>query len=128
MSMSRMFALVTLILGLFVLRPILSRPPVTPAPALAAPSRLGATRSAMSADSALEPLTGVIDDDDADLPDLAVVGDGEGTMRKKAVGFDRDGGNAPADPAERLRNLIGERQDETVEILRSWLETREENA
>lgn len=121
-------ALVTLILGLFVLRPILSRPPVTPAPALAAPSRLGATRSAMSADSALEPLTGVIDDDDADLPDLAVVGDGEGTMRKKAVGFDRDGGNAPADPAERLRNLIGERQDETVEILRSWLETREENA
>ena len=30
------------------------------------------------------------------------------------------------DPAERLRNLIGERQQETVEILRNWLE--EENA
>ena len=32
------------------------------------------------------------------------------------------------DPVERLRGLIGERQEETVEILRSWLEGEEESA
>ena len=37
----------------------------------------------------------------------------------------QDGGR---DPAERLRTLIGERQDETMEILRSWLEPSEGNA
>ena len=37
-------------------------------------------------------------------------------------------GEAAADPVDRLRNLIGERQEETVEILRSWLEDREEKA
>ena len=30
------------------------------------------------------------------------------------------------DPVERLRNLIAERQDETVQILRNWLENKEE--
>ena len=32
----------------------------------------------------------------------------------------------PEDPVERLRNMIGERQEETVEILRGWLEDKEE--
>jgi flagellar M-ring protein FliF len=32
------------------------------------------------------------------------------------------------DPVDRLRSMIGERQEETVEILRSWLEEKEENA
>ena len=31
-----------------------------------------------------------------------------------------------ADPVERLRGLIDERKDETVEILRTWLEGEEE--
>ena len=30
------------------------------------------------------------------------------------------------DPVERLRGMIGERQEETVEILRGWLEDKEE--
>jgi len=33
-----------------------------------------------------------------------------------------------ADPVDRLRALIAERQDETVEILRGWIENRGEKA
>ena len=32
------------------------------------------------------------------------------------------------DPVARLKNLIEERQDETVEVLRTWIETPEETA
>ena len=32
------------------------------------------------------------------------------------------GSNATEDPVDRLRAMIGDKQDETVEILRSWLE------
>ena len=33
---------------------------------------------------------------------------------------------APPDPVDRLRRLIEEREEETVEILRSWMEEDEE--
>jgi flagellar M-ring protein FliF len=33
-----------------------------------------------------------------------------------------------AAPVERLRAMIGDKQEETVEILRSWLEEKGENA
>ncbi len=36
-----------------------------------------------------------------------------------------DDADAPADPVERLRARISERRDETVEILRTWLEEEE---
>ena len=32
------------------------------------------------------------------------------------------------DPASRLRRLIEQRQTESIEILRSWMETEEEHA
>ena len=45
--------------------------------------------------------------------------------------IDSDFGSADApesaDPVERMRQLIAERQDETLEILRSWMEEPEEN-
>lgn len=34
---------------------------------------------------------------------------------------------APVDPVDRMRQLIAERQDETLEILRHWMEEPEEN-
>jgi flagellar M-ring protein FliF len=37
------------------------------------------------------------------------------------------GGAGTGAPVDRLREMISERQDETVEILRSWLEDKEEN-
>ncbi|MEN9061152.1 flagellar basal-body MS-ring/collar protein FliF [Ponticoccus litoralis] len=106
-------AIVALILGLFVLRPILSRGEAAVAGALPAPEEeVGAA------------LDGEIDPVDA-LGDLPVMGDGPDFGGMGMVDFD-----APAeeDPVDRLRGLIEERKSETVEILRSWLEDDRENA
>ncbi|MGO4908460.1 flagellar basal-body MS-ring/collar protein FliF [Pseudorhodobacter sp. W20_MBD10_FR17] len=109
-------AVVALILGLFVVRPLLT------ATAKPAESSIGADRAlalpskevtAESRETSTpRVLTGEIDDND--LPDLPVV----------SKDFDADG--KPSDPMDRLRRLIDERQSETVEILRGWMETEEE--
>ena len=112
-------ALVTLILGLFVVRPVLSRPP-PPAATAALPAAVpdgGGDLPALDGDLAEDafglppmPLPGGFDAAGEPLPDLS------------------QPGLASQDPVQRLRNLIGERQEETVQILRNWLEDREENA
>jgi flagellar M-ring protein FliF len=118
-------AITALVLGLFVLRPILSAREALPAPAAAlAPPHDTATRDALPD---LPALTGEIDDGGlSDGPDLAVVtsdfGFGDGIGR----GLPALPGTASADPVERLRALIEERQAETVEILRGWMEDDEE--
>lgn len=102
-------ALVILALGLFVIRPVLlsgRRPPATP---VALPGIAGAA-------GAVPVLDGEIDDglsipafpksSGAEIP-------GQATVK-------------PEDPVERLRHLIAERQTESMEILRSWIEDREE--
>lgn len=95
-------AVVVLALGLFVLRPLLRPVRAAPAP-LALPPAGG---------PGLPVLTGEIDDG-ADLPPMSVI-----SARPEA--------EAPRDPVERLRQLISERQAESVEILRSWMDEREE--
>lgn len=106
--------LVALLLGLFVVRPVL-RAPGGAAMALPGP--------APAAEPGLEPLTGEISDDDFSLPELPVVSNFD---TGGLPGFDDD---PPSnDPVARLQHLIGERRDETVEILRGWLEDREEPA
>jgi flagellar M-ring protein FliF len=103
-------AVVALVLGLFVLRPLLLSAPVNAEPrALALPPANGSTERENP--SAPRVLTGEIDDQD--LPDLPVVSFDDDTL-----------GNT--DPMARLRRLIDERQSETVEILRGWMETDEE--
>ena len=74
-------------------------------------------------------MTGEIADGPEDLPNMAVVSD-HGVLPAPASRPAADSQPEPegADPAERLRNLIGERQDETIEILRSWLDPSEEKA
>jgi flagellar M-ring protein FliF len=117
-------ALVTLILGLFVLRPLLSR---ASDPSIAIPSAPIALAPAPAAGlgggqpSGEEALSGEISGDGYDLPDLEVDPTFEG-------GFPALRSAGESDPVERLRNMIGERQEETVEILRSWLEDEEETA
>lgn len=104
-------ATVLLLLGLFVLRPILAgRASAPAAPALAAP----ATASV----AGTEALTGEIDD--GPLPD----------GRMSLVGGDSDATTAPpeADPVDRLRRMIEDRREETVQILRHWMEEDEEPA
>lgn len=106
---------VLLILGLFVLRPILQ------AAAYANQLPQGKSRPALTADflttdASIAPLTGEIANGDFDFEELpsAVVSKGSST------------GEEVVDPVARLRSLIAERQDETVEILRNWLENKEE--
>lgn len=107
-------ALVALILGLFVIRPILtsSAPgaarlegPVAP---LALPSGLGA--------SAPVALNGEIDDGGV-FPQVADFSEQEAAMT-----------GVETDPVARLRRLIEERQAESIEILRAWMEHDEEPA
>ena len=107
-------AIVSLVLGLFVLRPILtvrnSRVPAlaAPLPTIAAPS----------------VLTGVIEEGSFMPRDMVLANGG------RHGGAPTLGGTAEvADPIARLRRLITERQDESVEILRSWMDdTAEEKA
>jgi flagellar M-ring protein FliF len=103
-------ALVALVLGLFVIRPVLTaasrQTPELPAPT--APLALPGAMTA--ADGSPRILNGEIDD--RDLPSLSVVS--------------RDANDVPLDPVARLRRLIEERQAESVEILRGWMEDREE--
>lgn len=103
------FAVVALILGLFVLRPILTSRP-SPRPALIPAPPPEQSRA----------LTGTIDDDGTAL---------RGSAPAVATAPVRNGQvETRADPVTRLRHLIAERQDETVEILRGWMEEPEEKA
>lgn len=104
-------AVVALVLGLFVIRPVLTS---ANRPALGAPDAQLALPSAMSRDGMA--LNGEVDD-----------GFGFGGFAI-AGGDQLDGEAAEEDPASRLRRLIEERQTESIEILRGWMEHEEENA
>jgi flagellar M-ring protein FliF len=95
---------VALVLGLFVVRPILATSsralPASPLPLALSGAGIGLANG--------DALTGVIEDG-AILPPMALVSD---------ISVDED-------PVARLRRLIAERQDESVEILRGWMEAEE---
>jgi len=114
-------AIVAIFLGLFVVKPLLTQNNSREGASdvLALPSDAPSTGTP-------EPvLTGDIASDDMDFPDLAMGGfDGPpGTLPELPMM-----GGGPEDPVDRLRSMIGERQEETVEILRTWLEEKEEAA
>ncbi len=103
-------AIVSLILGLFVIRPILTKP-------VAATALLPADRRPESEDAPF--LVGEIAT--ADGVEFAQI-----PSQAKQAEVPALGSPAGADPVDRLRAMIGEKQEETVEILRSWLEEGEE--
>lgn len=100
-------ALVALVLGLFVLRPLLlgagSRRPLE----LSGPDMPLALPGLSAAAGPLPVLNGQIEGE-AGLPALGTAGD--------------------EDPVSRLRRLIADRQSESVEILRGWMELEEEKS
>ncbi|MEP3638582.1 MAG: flagellar basal-body MS-ring/collar protein FliF [Paracoccaceae bacterium] len=114
-------AIVTVILGLFVVRPLLSRPP----PQLASTPQL----PDLEAGGMIENGPGGDQDSGFEgLPDLSFGGEA-GDLPDLPGLPDFSGGGLSDDPVDRLRSMIGERQEETVEVLRSWLEEeRESNA
>ena len=130
-------AVVALVLGLFVLRPLLSRPALADVLHLAAPPEPSPGDQTGNQAAGSDPgpvLTGEIDlggGDDRALtivsPDVALEG-ADGLSVFDALTDDLPSLPADADPADRLRALIDDRRDETVEILRSWLEGEEEKA
>ena len=112
-------AVVTLILGLFVVRPLLSAAPANQTPE--EPAALPPATDAAAAGG----LNGEVTSEEFELPDLPVIsdfGDENGGLPEINMA-----GGMSDDPVERLRNMIGERQEETVEILRTWLEDKEES-
>lgn len=111
-------AIVTLILGLFVIKPLLSRPPQNND---AAPGLVGPPLT-QSPDEGLPALTGEIAESGSDLPELDLGGQ-FGDLPDLPGLPDMSGGDSNSnDPVDRLRTMIGERQEESVQILRTWLE------
>ena len=123
-------AIVALVLGLFVVRPILA-PRALPAPTpdrppelAAPPDTIGLALPTSGPRDGTTVFSGEIDDGggffgaypsvNAALPDAG---------RGGPLGDDGD--FDPADPVQRLRRLIAERQDEAVEILRGWMDEGE---
>ncbi len=111
-------AVVTLILGLFVVRPVLSRQS-EPTPSLEAPEDSSSTQLDLAQDPNANNLPTVFEAEDLGSPEALGAFSGEISPLSPSLA---DG----ADPVDRLRNMIGERQEETVEILRGWLEERDE--
>ncbi len=120
MAIAQMLILgiVTLLLGLMVVRPLLMKAPMAPVPVLPRPA--GSNQGDPTLDTGIQDaLTGEIDDGvETFTPPARLSGGGE---------ISRSVGNVShTEPVDRLRALIGERQEETVEILRSWLEEQKE--
>jgi len=127
-------AVVSLVLGLFVVRPILQS--ATASATLPAPDSMSDLSENALADmssgpaSDLPSLTGEIADGEMLVPNMAVVsdfdlpGDPSGGF---AGGLETQAGTSP-DPVARLRQVIESRQEETVEILRGWMGETQENA
>lgn len=110
MIQTAILAVVALVLGLFVIRPILTS---SAARALSEPEAPLALPPAFEMANALD---GEVDGGFA----LPAFGNAMAEM-----------GDLPSveeDPASRLRRLIEERQAESIEILRGWMETEEEPA
>jgi flagellar M-ring protein FliF len=111
-------AIVALILGLFVVRPALMSARSAPADlssgALSLP--LPGSGGQGAASDAGRVLTGEIDDG-MNFPAFSVISQDDP---------DEDASEPASDPVARLRRLIEARQAESVEILRGWMEDREE--
>ena len=107
--------LVALGLGLFVVRPLLSKQPSDGLSALPAPDDRTLQTDAMEYPEIGNALTGEIETND-ELQDLPMMAASPEAM---LATLDGEGSQ---DPVERLKGLIAERRGETVEILRSWLD------
>ncbi len=100
-------SLVLLVIALFVVRPILRRQPAeADSPALAGPGMQGRAADGTALSGEIDP-----EDTPENLPDVLGSRDGRGSETSTAV--------------QRLRQLIDERQDESLQILKSWMESEE---
>ncbi len=108
-------AVVALVLGLFVVRPVLSASRENDVPQLAMQERASDDQRPSQ-----PALTGEIEDDDSAAGAARLLNANRPNETLPALQSEQK------DPVDRLRAMIDDRQDETVEILRSWLEYEEE--
>ena len=108
-------ALVSLILGLFVVRPILTSAPRAQIAQIAPPP----SPSEMSEVSEVASLPTI----DGEIGDIGPLDDFEPLDLPAFGGMDSE-----PDPADRLRQLIEDKQDETVEVLSQWMNEPQEGA
>jgi len=118
---------VSLVLGLFVLRPIFATtavpalpapPPGPDVPALPPAPGIAGAGQGQTINNAL---TGEIDESAGMPPGLASL-----PMDAQLQFATADIDSGSANPVERLRSLINDRQDESVEILRNWIDAKGE--
>lgn len=117
-------AIVALVLGLFVMRPMLTQRVNESFAELPAPE--------LDTSPAGSPavLTGEITEGDLPMGNMAVVSDFDlsDMQMPMAMGSGFGAPEEDADPVSRLRRMIEQRQAETVEILRNWMDEAEEKA
>ncbi|MRH21055.1 flagellar M-ring protein FliF [Rhodovulum strictum] len=111
-------AVVALILGLFVVRPILAGSGGTAMASLPPPQRAGTGDGQTWID-------GEIDPDDGFAPGLPMATMSMNTLDPNDFTDSGFGGSA-TDPVGRLRDLIEDRREESIAILRGWMEERQE--
>ncbi len=114
-------AAVLLILGLFVLRPMLNKLSST-----GAASEVASLPPVSSQTPGKPPLTGEVEaPGDPSNPSTSAMT----TVPPNRIEANRKPSSGAltqaGEPSERLRNMISERKDETVEILRNWLESED---
>lgn len=117
--------LVTIILGLFVVRPLLSRQPL-PDPNGGFPA-LTSDQNGGQSDQQMNDMNLAIGSQNAGQSEFLASDEGfQGGMEPGSFLPMMGGGQDTQ--VDRLRGMIGDKQEETIEILRSWLEEKEENA
>jgi len=123
--------IVALLLGLFVVRPILNSKQVATTAELPPPSDVNSVQPypvgiGSSEHNNLPALTGEIDEGGFALPEMATISDFEmpemGTAPLVDLAGSTDMAESQNEPVIRLRKMIEGRQDETVEVLRGWME------
>ena len=132
-------AVVSIVLGLFVIRPIVVRstPSALPSPALSAASAAAIPTGQISGSAVVnsggqapvQALTGEIDHSNVSLPNQLSAPDraapANGGLQLSTPS--NAPAEVPANPVDRLRQMIEDRQDESVELLKSWIEDGEEH-
>lgn len=98
----------SVILGLFVVRPILLQPQGAPPIALSAPPLDGSAATLPAGDASM-PLG--LDPDEVFSPSIDTLPASQSQLR--------------VEPIDRLKDMIAVRENDTVELLRDWLENKE---
>lgn len=118
-------AVVSLILGLFVVRPIFTKQASDPVLALPpnASTDVAAFQAREDIPDVQDALTGEIDDGSGEFTPITVSDQQKTSGESTALAIPDT-----RDSVDRLRDAINERREETVEILRGWLDETEERA